>query len=161
MFSFIFLFSLYYFNYFIFVFFILQVGAGHKFRNNSKIFALRLLSYPSPPPARTCLSFLSLPYQALPLCPRGTDSQCLRQSPAFPHPPVHAVHCPPCRTPEPLLSSIPAARLSFSHGSHPRRPSLQAQGPNSYPCQRWRWHIQGCSRPFSSSGYRGTSCIDS
>ena len=55
-------------------------------------------------------------------------------------------------------SPLPHTQAS-SHGSDTRRAVIQAQGSDPYPCQRWHRHFQGCRRPLSGSGCRGTSCF--
>ena len=83
-----------------------------------------------------------------------------RRSHSLPSPTV------PSRALEPLSPHAPAITYSpllhdstFRHGPHPWRASIQAQGSDPFPCQRWHRHFRGCRKPLPSSGYRGTSCI--
>ena len=110
---------------------------------------------PSPLPLATAarLSFLpQLPCLSAPA----------RRSRSLPSPAV------PSHAPEPLSPYAPAVTCSSllhasasRHGSHSWRASIQAQEADQYPCQGWRWHIQGCRWPLSCSECRGTSYFSS
>ena len=137
---------------FLFLFCRRKAAAGQKFYYSSENSPPVAKSHPCDSSAtRGSFSCPNAPLKrGHPLLPRTCTSPRRTRQPSLPHAAaVRPSHC--CH---PLL---PHTRAS-SHGSHPLRESIQAQGSDPYLCQRWRKHFWGCRRLLPSSGCRGTSC---
>ena len=172
MFSLMFYFIILYYCIFFFFFFCRRnAGAGQNFRYNSEFSPLRLFGLQG----RTlhllvALHLLEAIKRGLLLIFFQTSPQrkpCTSPSTARPvFLPCHTfLHFTPYRTLTTIqrlslpcrasASPLPHTQAS-SHGSHTRRTSIQARSSDPYPCQRWGGYFQGCRRPLSSSGSRGT-----